>query len=417
VSDDADAASEEPTTAPTGSSLNALVKEMVPTALNLGWWMAEAFHFATPGRLLHPDLTPVVPVRLANLSLLQPRDRFQMYIDGAEFRLNGLAQAVPGTHATPSAEPARGTLKTLAEGNQDAADHMLVAVNRLHIDILTWLSAIDRRLGMAYGLGRSLYTTRTPAASSTALLDQFDERIIEIRKWLDQLASALPPYSAGVVRQSLSMWAAEVKAASSEPESDARLRRLARLLPEQGDIWRSLLNGDLDGRALLESKDYAEIAEQVAMDNRKLLGLLSRRILFSRPARNTAAVTPLGADAGPGRGLPLITYIVLAVAVVLGVSVLAATGSPTARAAAALVSFAGGAVATWRVVSRPLNAAMLTVNRPLYDAQLTAHVACRISAPLGKAKNYPHADKSAGPGNSVPTADWLPGAPRAHGKP
>jgi hypothetical protein len=387
VSDDSNPANREPIAPAPRRDLDALVQDSVTTALNLGWWMADAFHFAKPGRLMHPDQVPKVPDSLANLSQVQPRDRFRMYIDGVEVHLKGLARVIPDAQNAPSAEPMRAALKALDTDDKEAANNLLMALNRLNMDVLTWLLAIDRRLGTAYGLGRSLFiTTRNQEAHLDKLRAQFDERIIEIRKWLDQLASALPPYSAGIVRHSLDLWTDEVRATVHEPDSDSVLTQIARHLPEQGDVWRSLLSGDLDGRVLLDSSDYADIAEQLAVDNRRLLGLLSRRILFTRPARVAAARAGAGNNPNRRHGLPLIVYFTLAISVVLIVSVFAATGSPTVRVAAALVALVGGGISVWRIVSQPLNAAMRTVNRPLYDAQLTVHVALRISWPLDSAR-------------------------------
>jgi hypothetical protein len=380
--------SELPIAPPSGAGArDSQIHDSASAALNLGWWMAEAFHYADRrGRLLYPDRSPEVPAALANLNKIQPRDRLRMYIDGIDVHLMRLARIVPDAQNAPPTEPARAGLKALDTANNEAADHLLIVLNGLHIDLLTWLQATDRRLGMAYGLGRSLFmTTRNHEAHLDKLRAQFAERVIEIRKWLDQLASALPPYSAGVVRHSLGYWTHEVRTAAKAPDSQAILTKLARRLPDQGDIWRGLLSGDLDGRVLLDSDDYADIAERLAMDNRRLLGLLSRRILLARPAKDVEAHAE-SANSGRRHGLPLIVYLTGAMSAVLIVSVFAATGSPTVRVAAALLALAGGAISIWKTVSQPLNAAMRTVNRPLYDAQLTVHVARRISWPLDNAK-------------------------------
>jgi hypothetical protein len=444
--------------APVGSTRSvdasdALVHDSVRTALHLGWWIADAFNFSKPARLLHPDLEQGVPEGLSDLSKVQPRDRLRMYIDGVEIRLRDLARMVPDGRNVPSAEAARVALKALRAEDKDAADHLLTALNRLHVDVLTWLLATDLRLGTAYRVGRSLFeTTRNQEVHLDKLRNRFDERIIQICKWLEQLAAALPPYSAKVVRHSVALWTNEIRNVSKRPDSDETLKQLARRLHEQGDIWLSLLGGDLDGRVLLISNDYADIAERLALDNRRLVGLLTRRILFTRPAKESAAraeapdnlaiipsigptpttspgptgmiadgikwprfkrpvrgtnptVGPIQSAAGiePGvtsrtqdfeapivlnghtsrrHGLPLIIYITLAVAAILIVGVFAATGSPTVRVAATLVTVAGGVLSIWRLVSQPLSAAMRTVNRPLYDAQVTVHVAHRISWPL-----------------------------------
>jgi hypothetical protein len=388
VSGGSNPADGEPAAPSAGGAVDEVVQGSVTIALNLGWWMAEAFNFAKPGRLMHPDQVLKVPDSLARLNQVQPRDRFRMYIDGVEIRLRFLARMIPDAQNAPPAGKARAAINALDVDDKEAAGDLLIALNRLHMDVLTWLVAIDHRLGTAYGLGRSLFTTtRNQEAHLDKLRAQFDERIIEIRRWLDQLASSLPPYSAGVVRHSLGWWTNEVRIAAQEPDPDPLLTRIARRLPEQGDVWRSLLSGDLDGRALLESSDYADIAEQLALDNRRLLGLLSRRILFTRPVKGVGDRGGTGPDPRGRHGLPLIVYFTLAISAILVVSVFAATGSPTVRVAAALVALAGSGISVWRIVFQPLNAAMRTVNRPLYDAQLTLHVARRISWPLDKAKH------------------------------
>jgi hypothetical protein len=451
VSDDFNSGNETPA-APNVSvdTSGPLIRDSIRTALHLGWWMADAFNFSKRARLLNPDLVRGVPNSLSDLKKVQPRDRLRMYIDGVEIRLKDLSQVVPDAQNTPSAEAARVALKALHTDDEDAADNLLMALDDLHVDVLTWLLATDLRLGTAYRIGRSLFeTTRNQEEHLDKLRDRFDDRIIQIRKWLEQLAAALPPYSAKVVRHSLTLWTNEIRAASKRPDSVKTLTQMARRLLDQGDVWLSLLSGDLDGRVLLISNDYADIAEQLALDNRRLLGLLTRRILFTRPAKESGghagavhnlAITPSigspaasscrtrttafrlkwprfkqstkgttsalqadthiapgglvrtqGADeatsaltTNPSRrhGLPLIIYFTLAVAAILIVGVFAATGSPTVRVAATLIALAGGVLSVWRIVSQPLNTAMRTVNQPLYDAQLTVHIAHRVSWPL-----------------------------------
>jgi len=221
-------------------------------------------------------------------------------------------------------------------GQKAAANHVRLAINGLHTDVLIWLLATDRRAGTAYRLGRSLFmTTGNREAHLDQLQNMFKDRTIEIYKWLNELAPALPPYSAKVVQHSLRLWTDEVSNAAQVPDSESRLRRMARVLPQQGEVWRSLLTGDLDGRVVLSSDDYADIAEHLVLDERRLLGVLSRRILFTRPIRHGYGPPRTASQGSRRHGLPLAVYFTLAICVILIVGVFAGSCSPTVRTAAA----------------------------------------------------------------------------------
>ena len=86
----------------------------VTTALNLGWWMAEAYHFAKPTRILHPDSILLAALEyLMSLNQLQPRSRIRMYLDEVEVALKGVAREVPDAGARPSIEAVRSKLAEL----------------------------------------------------------------------------------------------------------------------------------------------------------------------------------------------------------------------------------------------------------------------------------------------------------------
>ncbi|MFF5173990.1 hypothetical protein ACFY3U_15280 [Micromonospora sp. NPDC000089] len=326
----------------------------IGTALRLGWWMADAYHHAQTADLAATDEPPAVaPAKLSNLTEMSGPDRMRMYLDGVEVALAQIAALTDARRPGPSPAAARA---------QTAGEPLLLALDALNVEVLRWAMATNHRVGLAYRLGRSLADTVRRGAADR-LTHRFGGRQIEISRWLDELASVLPPYSSAVVRRSLAAWADAVTRAGFGDPAEAGAGELARELRNQGDLWRGVLTGGLHPRDLLDEEDWAVIARNLIIRDRKLVVQAARGVFW-----------------------PVLVPLLVVLGAVVGVSAAAAAGSPTTRAAVALVGLGAGLTAVWRSVSGPALTVAAQVNRPLLDSELVARMTERISRPLAAAR-------------------------------
>ncbi|MGC4890223.1 hypothetical protein [Micromonospora sp. DT227] len=82
---------------------------------------------------------------------------------------------------------------------------------------------------------------------------------------------------------------------------------------------------------------------------------------------------------------------------VVGASAAAAVGSPTTRAAVALVGLGAGLTAIWRSISTPTLSVAAEVNRPLLESELVAQMSARIDRPLTAARRAGRAGRQRPP--------------------
>ncbi|MEW2430554.1 hypothetical protein AB0877_21315 [Micromonospora sp. NPDC047644] len=336
----------------------------IVTALRLGWWMADAYHHgqhAEPSAFA--ETRPAVPpAKLSNLTEMSAHRRMRMYLDGVDVALAQIADLTRHTGPAPDTSAARALLPD--PGQPDLADPvpLLLALDDLNVEVLRWAMAANHRVGLAYRLGRSVADT-VRAGDVTQLLRQFGGRQVQISRWLDELASVLPPYSAAVVRRSLAAWASAVDRAGHGDPTEPTPATLSRALRGQGDLWRDVLTGGLHPRDLLDEEDYAVIARNLIIRDRRLVAQAARGIFW-----------------------PVLVPLLLVLFAVVGVSAAAAAGSPTTRATVALVGLGAGLAAIWRSVSGPALSVAAEVNRPLLDSELTARMALRLNRPLTTAQ-------------------------------
>ena len=266
----------------------------------------------------------------------------------------------------------------MADGSADA---LLLALDDLNVELLRWTMATNQRVGLAYRLGRSLadtvrYGDAVRNGDAAQVAQRFGGRQFEIGRWLGELASVLPPYSAAVVRHSLSAWATAVTRAGVGDPTEAGLPELARELRNQGELWQGVLTGGLHPRDLLDEEDYAIVARNLIVRDRRLVVQAVRGIFW-----------------------PVLVPLLAVLFAVVGVSALAAAGPPVTRAAVALLGLGAGLAAIWRTVSGPALAVAGEVNRPLLESELTARMA--VDASTGR---RPPRGPPAGPaGSAAPT--------------
>ena len=149
-----------------------------------------------------------------------------------------------------------------------------------------------------------------------------------------------------------------------------------------------MLTGGLHPRDLLDEEDYAVVARNVIIRDRRLVAQAARGIFW-----------------------PVLAPLLVVLLAVVGVSAAAAAGSPTTRAAVALVGLGAGLTAIWRSVSGPALAVAGEVNRPLLDSELTVRMAERVDRPLADARAAARARRQRHAGPSSPTSPTRPTRP------
>ncbi|MBB5110176.1 hypothetical protein AB0K27_12470 [Micromonospora echinospora] len=342
-------------------------RTVVVTALRLGWSMADAYHHAQNADLTDDGNRPVAaPPKLSNLTELAGWHRLGMYLDGVDVALAQIAPLTPAGRTAPSTAAAR-------RATGPDREPLLRALDDLNIDVLRWTMATNHRVGVAYRLGRSLADT-VRRGDAERLPGRFGGRHLQISRWLDELASVLPPYSAAVVRRSLAAWATAVGRATVGDPGEAGLADLARELRNQGDLWQDVLTGGLHPRDLLDEENWAVIARNVVIRDRKLVAQAARGIFW-----------------------PVLAPLLVVLLAVVGVSAAAAAGSPTTRAAVALVGLGAGLTAIWRSISTPTLSVAAEVNRPLLDSELVVQMTARIDRPLAAARSAGRAGRQRRP--------------------
>ncbi|MFI6130999.1 hypothetical protein [Micromonospora sp. NPDC051141] len=342
-------------------------RSVVVTALRLGWSMADAYHHAQTADLTDDgDRPATAPAKLSNLTEMSGRHRLGMYLDGVDVALARIAALTPAGRVLPATAAARRAAGVDREP-------LLFALDELNVDVLRWTMATDHRVGVAYRLGRSLADT-VRRGDGSELVRRFGGRQIQLSRWLDELASALPPYSAAVVRRSLAAWTTAVGRASVGDPTEAGLAELARELRNQGDLWRDVLTGGLHPRDLLDEENWAVVARNLIIRDRKLVVQAARGIFW-----------------------PVLAPLVVVLLAVVGVSAAAAVGSPTTRAAVALVGLGAGLTAIWRSISTPTLSVAAEVNRPLLESELVAQMSARIDRPLTAARRAGRAGRQRPP--------------------
>ncbi|MEH1099689.1 hypothetical protein [Micromonospora sp. CPCC 205561] len=348
----------------------------IVTALRLGWWMADAYHHAQTVELLDAGAgRPAgAPAKLSNLTEISGRRRMRMYLEGVEVALVQIAELTRRVGPVPATA---GAHTRLADPAVDA-DALLLALDDLNVELLRWTMATNQRVGLAYRLGRSLADT-VRFGEPEQVARRFGGRQFEIGRWLGELASVLPPYSAAVVRRSLSAWASAVTRAGVGDHTEAGLPELARELRNQGELWQGVLTGGLHPRDLLDEEDYAIVARNLIIRDRKLVVQAARGIFW-----------------------PVLVPLLAVLFAVVGVSALAAAGSPVTRAAVALLGLGAGLAAIWRTVSGPALTVAAEVNRPLLESELTARMAVRIDRPLAAARAAGRARRQRRPDEPAP---------------
>jgi hypothetical protein len=329
----------------TAVSLAEWAERPVPRAFALGWQIAELYRAGFHARRPWPP----PPERLPGIGRLAKDQRLGLGINQLTVTLARLAPA----ESLGGLEPL--TTKRLrqlfdAAATPPADGH--AAFYELHVQTLQTLSATDFRLGKAYSLGRALADLVFMPAEPHDFRERFGRfRLDVLRAWLNDLASALPPHSAGAVLQSLTRWEAWApNFAAARPTNsfdDGERPKLAAVLGRQGELWRAVLSGEKNAQDMLNADDYRRAA-------RTLLGGARRSF-----ARSSAPF--------------FIAAFVLTAAIIAAVLLLVTAGA--ARTVTAIGVAAGALGITWKSASAVLQRASKALEQPLWGAALNAAIA------------------------------------------
>ncbi len=271
--------------------------------------------------------------------------------------------------------PATDSVRAETEKSPPDRDAIRRAILDLHVAVLVRLTAADYRLGKAYGLGRALADTCAAAHGDEterrqALVHHLEpHRAQVIVAWLDDLKTVLPAHASHGVADSLRRWERWAEAAGLATADPAAVNSTTRVLHRCGQRWRAILSGEKAATDVLETGDYVSAAR----------GTVAR----------AAAIA---------RALALRLWAPLAVAALLmGIGIwLIIANHGTAQVIAGLGTIAGGLGITWRSAAGSLEHLSLDVVRPLWEAQIDAAVAARLTP--------------------APQRDYLPGFQRPRGR-
>jgi multisubunit Na+/H+ antiporter MnhC subunit len=326
----------------------AAVASAVTTSFAFGWQMA---------RLYNGPLSSVAEPRLEEdlpgLSELPASELVTLGLAQADAAL-GRLKAFLGNVALPVTDAVRAATET------PAPDRAAIrkAILDLHVAVLVQLTAADFRLGKEYGLGRALADTCARARGDEterrqALVRRLErDRLLVIVGWLDDLRTVLPGHAGHGVADSLQRWERWAEAASLAAARPAAIDHSTLMLHRCGQRWRALLSGEKAATDLLEIGDYVNAAR----------GTLARAAAIARE-------------------LALQLWALLALAgVLLGIGIwLIIADHSTVQVLAGLGTVAGGLGVTWRSAAGSLKHVSFDLVRPLWEAQLDAAVAARLT--------------------------------------
>jgi hypothetical protein len=327
----------------------------VSAAFALGWQMATVYRPSPQS-----TIAPAAAADLPGLAKLGDDERALIAVKQIEVGLAKLSSAVTTVGLTaPNFAAVRASF---APGV--ATSERCQAVLNFHVELLSTLTAADYRLGTAYGLGRTLADTcRNPTDLDSLAAEFKPNRISQLRAWLDDLTSALPPHAGHSVGDSLGRWAKWTAGPGSTwALPDHAINQLRR----QGELWRSLLSADKSGQDMLCPGNYLDAASQLLRTSR---GVVLRFV-------------------GRFWWLVVVALALFGVGLWLLISQ-KATGTDVAGAGALVASFG----LTWKGIGASLGAIGGKVEMQLWGAELDSAIADAITllpSPLPKSRKLLH---------------------------
>lgn len=326
----------------------------VSVAFALGWQMAELYE---PGQgLARP---PRRDSGLPGLGELSRGQRALIGLDQVDVALSRLkAHITEHGLEQPSTENARFALPgdSATEAGGRPAGHppdqvFADAIFDLHVELLATLTAADFKLGKSYGLGRALAeTTRQPTDLQTLKVKLEPHRLANLRAWLADLTSTLPPHAGHAVDESLGLWRDWALAPKLNRGEDEH--RLIRLLRRQGERWRALLSDEKQSIDVLALQDYV----MAGSDALKRLGGLTWRFMRH------------------------FLFLLLPAAALFGLGIwVILSASNSAHIAAGLSGVLASLGLTWKGVGGSLGETAAKLERPVWEAALDRQITHAIT--------------------------------------
>lgn len=315
--------------------------QQVAAALGLGWYLAALAH---PGKVTQT----AAAVRggstgLGALSDSQLLEFCRSHVAVAFARLRDVVDK-----ASPLPDSELEELGRCIESAQEDARRK--AAGLVDVKVLSALSAVDFRLGKAYGVGAALMNLTTrPSEQEELAAHLTNVRVAPLVAAIDDLTTALPEHAGHGVRESLREWQKSVEQDSRVVKTPAIWHLLAR----QGELWRAVLAGEKAGTDLLEIEDYVDAADRLAKRMRKVAGQLVKRF-------------------------PLVCALVVGLFAV-GVALVAAFPDSSAAIVAGAGTILASLGLTWRGAGRSLGGLASKLEQPLWGAELDTAVTQAIT--------------------------------------
>jgi hypothetical protein len=317
--------------------------KQVAAAVGLGWYLAALAH---PGEIT--QTAAAVRGGTLGLGALSDSQMLAFCRSHVEVAFAKLRDVVNKASPLPDSE-----LEKLGECIDSAQDDARrQAAEKVDAKVLSALSAVDFRLGKAYGVGAALlYLTSRPLDQGELAGHLTGANVAPILAAIDDLSSALPEHAGHGVRESLREWQKSVE--GEKPSKVVDRPDIWHLLARQGELWRAVLAGEKSGTDMLEIEDYVDAADRLSKRMRAVAGRFVRKF-------------------------PLVCAAIVAL-FAIGIALVAAFPD----SAAAIVAGSGTILAslglTWRGLGRSLGGLAGKLERPLWGAELDTAVTQAIT--------------------------------------
>jgi len=252
-----DATTAGPSAAPAEAPPAASFDPSVSTAFSVGWRLASLYREASFDRERRDDGRDDLP----GPGGLSGFARTELAVDQIESDIRKLRGHQGGAGIDENA--AEEIRKALGARAKDLRA-LRQGVEKLHLRLLSALTAADFRLGKAFALGHALADTCLLPENRGSFDRAFGSRIVSVKNWLADLASVLPPHASRAVALSLRTW----ESWAAEPTLDGKPLGWSKqgagvraALRRQGELWRELLAGEKSAPDMLDTSHYLRAAQ------------------------------------------------------------------------------------------------------------------------------------------------------------
>jgi hypothetical protein len=381
------------------------LKALVCAAFRLGWAMEHLYERRIPEK---PQPRGSPPACLPSATDLRMGEAIERDLAAIRTALRVLSQA-PELSQVELPTPADTEAQFASVIDADSAKGFRLSLLALHLGLARSLGAADFRFGQAYDLGRALAElSRLPSGAHLARLTpelstvlrsgratarkdvasdadtraeptesevlvawcnrRFDpHRVTSLVGKLQDLASALPAHTGKAVAGSLGRVAEQIQTAVHDDPEGLSWPRVRTTLERQGQIWRSLLAGELDAHEALLPDSYIEVARR---------SLETSRVLLSKYVRIFWA--------------PLLLVLILVAGAIAAATIGSSVGGSIAGVAALLTTLVFGAQGARMSVAT----VVAELPRPLWDAGVDEVLAKTITQPMQARVSKSHGDGS-----------------------